>query len=302
MIGGSLDDVVLFSVVARSPSLTEAARELGVSVSSVSKRLGRIEARLGVSLMQRSTRRLTLTPEGQRYAEGLARVVTELEELETSLGHQRDDLRGRVHVRSTIGLGRAHIAPLLAEFAARHRDLQIDVELSALALNIAGTRFDIDIHVGALRDSRLVATRLCRNRRVPCAAPDYLAAHGAPREVAELAEHRCLILRENENDYALWRFGTDEDTFAQRVTGGLISNDGDVITRWCLDGHGIIMRSLWQVGPLLRTGALVRVLPDIPTPSADIYAAYAATPRPPQRVLAVLDAVKSALPHRLDMF
>ncbi|GAA5091151.1 LysR family transcriptional regulator [Nocardia iowensis] len=300
MYGASTDDVTFFDIVARSRSLTEAAREFGISVSSVSKRLAQMEARLGVLLVQRSTRRLTLTPEGERYAAGASSIAAQLAELEDSISGQRHDLRGRVHIRSTIGLGRAHIAPLVANFVDRHPEVQVDLELSALPLNIGGTGFDIDIRVGALQDSRLTATRLWVNRRVVCASPEYVRRHGAPANLKELEQHNCIILRENESDYALWRFESAGKEISIRVAGNLISNDGDVITRWCLDGRGLVMRSLWQVGPLLRDGSLVQILPEVDTPSADISAVYAAAAPLPRRTRAVIDHLKAGLGQRID--
>ncbi|WP_040808049.1 LysR family transcriptional regulator [Nocardia concava] len=297
MRGSPSDDILFFDVVARSASLTEAGRAFGLSVSAVSKRLAQLESRLGVPLVQRTTRRLTLTPEGERYAAGAARLAAQLEELEDSLAGQHADLRGRLHVRSTIGLGRAHIADLVAEFVAVHPAVQVDLELSSVPLNIAGTGFDLDIHVGSLPDSRLTARRLRRNRRIVCAAPEYLRRHPAPRQLSDLEGHNCLVLRENDSDYALWRF--DEPDTALRVTGNLVSNDGDVITRWCLEGRGLIMRSLWQVAPMLRAGTLVQVLPEFPTPSADIYATYTDTPALPRRTRALLDHLVQGLKARI---
>ncbi|WP_306362870.1 LysR family transcriptional regulator [Nocardia sp. CC227C] len=299
MRGGLSDDILFFDILARCRSLTEAARELGVSVSAVSKRLTQIETRLGVPLIQRTTRRLILTPEGRRYAAGAAVIAAQLEELEDSISEQHDELRGRVHLRSTIGLGRTHIAALVAEFVAKHPRIHIDLELSAMPLNIAATGFDIDIHVGALHDSRLTATRLCRNRRVVCAAPDYIQRHGLPTSLADLERHNCIVLKENDSDYSLWRFAPDGKEAAVRVAGNLVSNDGDVITRWCLEGRGLIMRSLWHVGPLLRDGALINVLADIPTPDADISAVYAASPALPRRTRAVIDYLKQGLQARI---
>ncbi|WP_405163296.1 LysR family transcriptional regulator [Nocardia sp. NBC_01499] len=299
MPGASTDDVTFFDIVARSRSLTEAAREFGVSVSSVSKRLAQMEARLGVLLVQRSTRRLALTPEGERYAAGASVIAAQLEELEDSIAEQRHELRGRVHVRSTIGLGRAHIAPLVGDFVERNPMVQVDLELSSLPLNIAGTGFDIDIRVGPLQDSRLTATRLWVNRRVLCASPEYLRRNGTPASLGELEQHTCIILRENESDYALWRFENGDKEIAVRVAGNLISNDGDVITQWCLAGRGLVMRSLWHVEPLLRDGTLIQVLPDMRTPSADIAAVYAAAAPLPRRTRAVIDHLKSGLGRRI---
>jgi LysR family transcriptional regulator, transcriptional activator for dmlA len=295
----STDDVLFFDVVAKSSSLTEAARQIGTSVSSVSKRLSRIEKRLGVSLMLRTTRRLTLTSEGERYAAGSAVIAAELTELEDSLS-EHGELVGRIRVHASVGLGRAHIAPLVAQFCDQHPRVQVELELSPLPLNIAGTTFDIGIRVGTLQDSRLTAKRLCRNRRIVCAAPDYLRRHGTPTEPKDLQQHNCIVLRENEGDYALWRFGADNDETAIRVDGNLSSNDGDVITRWCVDGHGLIMRSIWHVGPLLRDGTLVQVLADLPTPSADIHALYLATAHPPRRIRELVNHLAGGLSDRIE--
>ena len=296
----SAEDVLFFDVVARSSSLTEAAREFGVSVSSVSKRLSRIEKRLGVRLIQRTTRRLTLTSEGERYAAGAAVIAAEVTELEESISEQHAELVGRVRVHATLGLGRAHIAPLVGQFLDEHPRVQIELDLSPLPLNIAGTTFDIGIRVGSLQDSRLTAKRLSRNRRVVCAAPDYLERHGTPAQPKDLEHHNCIVLRENEGDYALWRFGPANDEIAIRVAGNLLCNDGDVTTRWCVEGHGLIMRSLWHVAPLLREGALVQVLSDFPTPSADINALYSATSHVPRRIRALVDHLAAGLSDRIE--
>lgn len=292
------DDVLFFGAVAKASSLTEAAREMGTSLSSVSKRLSRIEQRLGVRLMTRTTRRMTLTTEGERYAAGAAVIAAHLTELEDSLT-DHGELVGRIKVQASVGLGRAHIAPLVAEFCAANPRVQLELDLSPLPLNNADTTFDIGIRVGTLQDSRLTAKRLHSNRRIVCASPEYLHRHGTPMTPRDLHDHNCIVLRENESDYALWRFGSDDDEIAVRVDGTLSSNDGDVITQWCTEGHGMIMRSIWHVGPLLRQGALVQVLPDIPTPSADIHAVYLATARVPRRISSLVDHLAQGLALRL---
>jgi len=292
---------LFFDVVAKASSLTEAARELGVSVSSVSKRLTRIERRLGVHLIQRTTRRLALTTEGERYAAGAAVIAVELAGLEESLS-EHGELVGRIRVHSTMGLGRAHIAPLVADFCTQRRRVQVDLELSPLPFNIADTTFDIAIRVGSLEDSRLTAKRLFHSRRVVCAAPSYLDRYGTPREPKDLQHHNCIVLRQDEGDYALWRFGTDADETAIRVSGNLSCNDGEVTTRWCVEGQGLIMRSTWHVAPLLRDGTLMQVLSDIPTPSADIHALYSAAARVPRRVRELVAHLADRLAERIEPF
>jgi len=295
-----LDDMTFFHVLSQSTTLTAAARQWGVSTSAVSKRLSRLEERLGVRLVTRSTRRLHLTDEGERYAAGIGRLLPQLTDLEESVSAHQGALRGRVAVSSTIGLGRAHIAPLMAEFAHLHPQVQLELELTHLPLNIADSSFDLAIRVGRLRDSRLGSRFLHANQRVVCASPDYLAQHGRPAEPADLAQHRCIVIKENENDYAIWRFGTDRDPMSVRVTGHLASNDGDIATGWAIDGLGLIMRSTWQVDPLIRTGQLVRILEGIPTPDANVFAVYPTHVHETQRVRVLLDHLRTGLNQRIS--
>ncbi|WP_243636860.1 LysR family transcriptional regulator [Rhodococcus sp. Eu-32] len=293
------DDLEFFDVVARSSSLTEAGRALGMSVSSVSKRLSQLESRLGVRLVRRSTRRSTLTPEGERYAAGVAVIAGELAELEESVSGHYAELRGRLLIQSSVGLGRAHIAPLMADFVAEHPRVEVDIELSSAPPNPSAAPFDIAIRVGALQDSRLTAKLLCHNRRVVVASPRYLETHTAPREMADLRDHNCIVLRQDEGDYALWRFGFGAGETAIRVAGNMISNDGDIATQWCIDGRGVLMRSMWHVKPMLDDGTLVQLLPDVPTPAADIHAVYSAAAQVPRRVQAAVDHLHAHLKVRL---
>lgn len=293
------DDLSFFAGVAAAGTLTEVARQWGVSVSAVSKRLARLERRLGVRLVNRSTRRLTLTDEGRRYAEGARDVLGRIDDLEDEIGRRRSGLHGRIAVHSSMGFGRAHVAPLLGAFEAANPDLRIDLELSHLPVAIGGSGYDFAVRVGPLPDSRLHARVLHRNRRVVCAAPSYLGRRGAPRTPADLAGHDCIVIRENDTAYAHWRFGTDTDAVGVRVTGAMTCNDGEVATAWCRAGRGLVMRSLWQVAPLLASGELVQVLADIPTPSADLLAVHGADP--PRRVRAVLDHLVDGLARRLPV-
>ena len=294
----SVDDLEFFEQVARSHSLTEAARAWGKSVSAVSKRLSALETRLGVLLVRRSTRRLILTDEGLQYAQGAMAILQQKTDLEDAITQHHGELKGRVTVHSTLGIGRTHIAPLLGEFVEMHPKMEIDLELSALPLNISTTNFDVAIRVGELADSRLKAKLLARNRRIVCASPEYLATAPPLREIGDLADHNCIVLRENNSDYAIWRFGkSGEDQV--RVSGNMISDDGDVVTDWCVQGRGLIMRSSWHVDPLIDAGKLRQVLKDIPTPDADIYGLYPSATRLPQRLTAVLEHLRRGLETRL---
>ncbi|MDQ0772205.1 DNA-binding transcriptional LysR family regulator [Streptomyces aurantiacus] len=295
----SVDDLKFFQVVAASETLTAASRQLGWSLPVVSKRLSALEGRLDVRLVQRGTRRLVLTSEGSLYASGLDSILDRLRELEEMVTDRSGELRGSLVVQATLGLGRAHVAPLLAEFAASHPQLQVQLHTSALPLRPHRRTFDVAVHVGSPPDSSLRMRRLAENRRVPCAAPSYLERHGAPTRVEDLARHDCIVLRENEADYALWRFGDLSDPRHVRVRGPLSSNDGDVVTQWALEGRGVIMRSEWHVRPHVERGELVRVLPHIPTPAADIYALLEDDGHVPRRVTELIEHLAARMPGRL---
>ncbi|ROS44692.1 LysR family transcriptional regulator [Amycolatopsis thermoflava] len=295
----SIDDLRFFHVVAASETLTAAARELGSSLPAVSKRLRALEQRLDARLVHRGTRRLVLTSEGELYAARLETILDQVRELDDLITHRSADLRGSVVVQATLGLGRAHVAPLLGEFTARHPQLNIRLHTTALPLRPHRREFDMAVHVGAPPDSTLRMRRLARNRRVPCAAPSYLDRKGMPERVEDLADHDCIVLRENEGDFDLWRFGTAGRPRQVRVRGRLSSDDGDVVTGWALRGHGVIMRSEWQVRSHLDSGALVRVLPGVPTPPADIYALLADDVHVPRRVSELIDHLAARLPDRI---
>ncbi|SFO67224.1 MULTISPECIES: LysR family transcriptional regulator [Actinomadura] len=298
-VAGSVDELRFFAVVAASETLTAASRELGCSLPVVSKRLAAMERRLGVHLVHRGTRKLVLTPEGAVLAKGITPILVDVQALEDEITGQSAELRGSLVVESTLGLGRAHIGPLLGEFGALHPRLDVQLTTTPLPLSPHRREFDVAIHVGAPHDSTLRMRRLAENRRVVCASPRYLAEHGRPSSVDELVDHNCIVLRENYSDYALWRFGDGPDEFRMRVDGSLSSNDGDVVTQWAIEGRGLIMRSMWQVASLLAEGSLVRVLEDVPTPGADVYALHADVHHVPVRITAVIDYLAEELPRRL---
>ncbi|WP_443182702.1 LysR family transcriptional regulator [Nonomuraea sp. 3N208] len=294
-----MDDLHFFQVVAASETLTAAARELDCSLPVVSKRLSALERRLDVRLVHRGTRRLALTSEGEVYAARLETILDQVRELEDLVTHRSGDLRGSVVVQATLGLGRAHVAPLLGEFTALHPRLSIQLRTTALPLRPHRREFDMAVHVGTPPDSSLRMRRLAKNRRVPCAAPSYLERRGTPERVEDLADHDCIVLRENEGDFALWRFGDVRNPRQIRVHGRLSSNDGDIVTDWALQGRGVIMRSEWQIRSHLESGALVRVLPEVPTPPADIYALLSDDVHVPRRISELVDHLAARLPDRI---
>lgn len=268
----STDDLRFFCTLASQPSLSATARLLDVTPSSVTQRLQAIEDKLRLKLADRQGRGIALTEQGQLLAERAQAILADLEALQGALHEQRDELAGRLRVLAPMGFGSAHIAPLAARFRALHPALAFELELSDRPNQRLHEGWDVVVHIGALRDSSLRQLVLARNRRYLCAAPAYLARHGRPRTLEELAGHACLALRENEEDATRWKLlppGASQYRTV-RIAPPLASNDGRVIKQWALDGQGIMLRSEWDVAGELRSGALQRVLPDHALPEADI--------------------------------
>lgn len=272
MVNDQIAEMTLFHLLARKGSLSAAARELGLSVPAVSKRLAKLEQRLGVRLVNRTTRRLTLTDEGEAYLESAARILGEIERLEQNFSVRRAVPKGLLRVNASFGFGRRHLAPAVSDFVKRYPEVEVQLQLTDRPLNLGGEGYDLGIRIGDLPDTALVARRIAPNRRLVCAAPAYLRKHGVPRTPAELARHNCLILRENDAPYGTWRFAGPRGTETVKVRGTLSANDGEVVHQWALAGHGIILRSGWDVAASVQAGKLQVVLTDYTLAAADIYA------------------------------
>ncbi|GEN24815.1 LysR family transcriptional regulator [Halomonas cupida] len=296
----SLDDLAFFRQLARAGNLTATARELGLSVSAVSKRLKQLETRLGVELATRTTRRLTLTAEGERYLTRGSELLEELAELEEGLGEDSEALAGPLRINATFGFGRRHIAPLLSEFCRQHPAIEASLELSNFPEPLVDG-VDLGIRVGQPPDSRLVARRLVVNRRVLCAAPDYLERYSAPVVPQELARHACLVLRENDSDYTQWRFvnADTQEEVSVKISGHLASNDGEVIKQLALDGHGLMLRSSWDVQEELAEGRLQALLPGWRGVRADFFAVYPQRRHIPARLRGFVDFLVAGLDERV---
>lgn len=290
-------DLGFFAVLARSGSLSAAARELDLSTPAVSKRLAQMEQRVGVALVNRTTRRMSLTPEGEVYLEHARRVLGTIDELEQTLGLAKATPKGLLRVNATLGFGRSHVAPLVSRFVKRHVDIEVQLQLSVNPPPITDDAFDVCIRFGAPPDSRLVARRLAANRRLLCAAPSYLARHGMPKTPADLARHACITIRQGDEAYGLWRLtgrGRQATPQAVKVRGPLSTNDGGIAVSWALEGHGILMRAEWDIARHLAAGRLVQVLPQFDTPDADLYAVWPQAHQGSRRVRAFVEFVAEA--------
>lgn len=266
-----ISDLSFFSLLVRQGSLAAAAQELGITPPAVSKRLAAIEARLRVRLLNRTTRRMSLTPEGETYLAEGERLVLELEALERKISGGSVVPQGLLRVSATLGFGRRHVTPQLSRFAVEYPEVEVQLHLTDRPVNLVEQGFDLAFRFGEQPDARLTARKLADNRRFLCAAPSYIAARGMPASPRDLHNHNCIVLRESDEIFGQWHFRSGAKQETVKVRGQLSTNDGEAALAWALDGHGIVLRSEWDVAPYLRSGRLRPVLTDWVTPPADIY-------------------------------
>lgn len=266
-----------FVSLATCGSLSGAARELGISTAAVSKRLSQMEARLGVPLVNRTTRRMSLTPDGDVLFEHARRIMGEIADLDELLGASKGQPKGQLRVNATLGFGRLHVAPAISQYVLRYPEVDVRLQLSVKPPPLTDDAFDVCIRFGKPAGARVIAKKLASNRRLMCASPKYLAARGEPAIPADLAHHNCICIRQGDEAYGTWRLHRDRDDGPGdivKVGGNLATNDGEIAVNWALDGHGILMRAEWDIARYLDSGRLVQVLPQYRTPDADIYAIY----------------------------
>lgn len=292
-------DLGFFSVLAGAGSLSAAARELGITTPAVSKHLAQMEARVGLLLVNRTTRRMSLTPEGELYLEHARRILGEIDQMAQQLGVSKATPQGLLRVNATLGFGRSHVAPLISRFVKQYPQVEVQLQLSVNPPPLSEDAFDVCVRFGAPPDARIVARFIAPNRRRLCAAPAYLAAHGTPKAPNDLARHNCIGIRQGEEAYGAWRLSTGRGRGARTQTiktrGNLTTNDGEIAVSWALEGHGILMRAEWDIERHLQSGRLVQVLPQFHTPEADLYAVYPQRLQLTARVRAFVDFLAQSL-------
>ncbi|MDB5761961.1 MAG: LysR family transcriptional regulator [Herminiimonas sp.] len=288
-------DLSFFSTLAASGSLSAAAREMGLTAAAVSKHLTQMESRAGVVLINRTTRRMMLTPEGEVYLEYARRILDEIDELAELLGSTKKRPKGLLRVNATLGFGRGHVAAAISRFVAKYPQVSVQLQLSVTPPPLTDDAFDVCIRFGEPPDTRVIARRLASNRRLLCAAPSYLALRGMPSTAHDLAKHNCIGIRQGDEAYGVWRLttgsGASSKTETVKIRGNLTTNDGEIAVKWALDGHGILMRAEWDVKQYLNDGELVRVLPDYDTPNADIFAVYSQRHQMSNRIRAFVEFI-----------
>ena len=287
-------EMAFFSQLIRAGSFSATARELNVSTPAISKRLSQMETRLGVLLLNRSTRRMSLTAEGELYLTHARRILSDIDDMEQVVSQAMSAPKGLLRVNATLGFGRSHIAPLISSFARQYPEVQVQLQLTVNPPALTEDAFDVCIRFGEPPDARVMARHLAANRRLLCAAPSYLAVHGAPALPQDLMRHSCLGIRQGDEAYGVWRLTSGKRTETVKVRGGLSTNDGEIAVNWALEGHGILMRAEWDIAKFLSSGRLVQVLEHWQTPPADIYAVYPQRLQTAARVRAFVDFLATA--------
>lgn len=281
-----LGDLEIFARVVTAGSMSGAARALGLAPAVVSKSIKRLEERLGTRLLQRTTRQISLTEAGQGFYARVLAILAGVEEAEAFVLGRGAKMQGVLKVSAPASFGRMHIAPHLKRFMDRFPDLGINLVLTDEFNDIIAGGFDLAIRIGEPNDSSLVARRIAPVKRVLCASPDYIAAHGSPKSISDLRHHICI--RPHNSD--TWRLVGPEGPIVHRLEGKLVTNSSEVIREAVLSGMGIALRSTWDVGPELKSGALVKVLPDIEgSRNVTLSAVYPSRQFLPAKVRAFID-------------
>jgi DNA-binding transcriptional LysR family regulator len=287
-----LKQIESFAAVATKGSLTAAALAEGVAPAVIGRRIDALESRLGVKLLVRTTRKITLTHEGSAFLEDCQRLLADLASAEASVSACGVKASGHLRVTAPAGFGRRHVAPLVPDFIAQHPDVSLSLNLSDRVVDIVNEGFDCAVRVGDLPDSSLVSVRLADNRRLCVAAPAYLQRAGVPQSPAELARHECLTLSSDASQTRGWAFQVDGQLTHLRPSGRLDCSDGQVLHEWCLRGLGLAWRSTWEVEQDLAAGRLVSVLDEFAAPPNGIYAVFPQRKHLPLRVRLWIDFIK----------
>jgi DNA-binding transcriptional LysR family regulator len=281
-----------FVLVAQKGSLTAVAQAEVIAPAMIGRRIDALEERLGVKLLTRTTRRITLTHEGSAFLEDCQRVLGDMANAEASVSAGGVKATGHLRVTAPAGFGRRHVAPLVPAFAALHPDVSLSLNLSDRVVDIVNEGFDCAIRVGDMPDSNMVSVRLADNRRQCVATPAYLTRAGLPATPADLAQHQCLVLSSDASQTRGWAFLIEQELTHVRPAGRLDCSDGQVLHDWCMQGLGIAWRSTWEVEEDIRAGRLTVLLEDYAAPASGIYAVVAQRKHLPLRVRLWIDFVK----------
>lgn len=268
----NLQDLRIFDRTVATGSMSAASRELGLSLAVVSKRLAALEGRLGLRLLQRTTRSQSLTPEGRDFHLRCVRILAEVGDTEAFIADRRDTVSGLLSITAPRIFGRQYVVPMVTAFQALHPALSVRLLFSDEIVDLVDQQIDLAFRFGALLDSSLSARFIAPHYRVLCAAPSYIAQCGAPESLAALVDHACIVY--GVRPAAHWLFQVDGVPVATKIRGSFMASDGEAALALALAGAGIFYKSIWDVGAYLDAGQLVRVLPKISVPSEPLHAVF----------------------------
>ncbi|HEM7941797.1 LysR family transcriptional regulator [Citrobacter freundii] len=268
-----LKDLRVFMLVARRAGFATVAEELGVSPAFISKRVALLEQTLNVVLLHRTTRRVTITEEGERIYEWAQRILQDVDQMMDELSDARQVPRGMLRIISSFGFGRRVVAPALSALAKEYPQLELRFDVEDRLVDMVNEGIDLDIRIGDDIAPNLIARKLATNYRILCASPEFLTQHGTPKQLNDLATLPCLVIKERDHPFGIWQMRNKEGANSIKVTGPLSSNHGEVVHQWCLDGQGIALRSWWDVCDNIASGNLIHILPEYYQP-ANIWAVY----------------------------
>lgn len=268
-----ITDLEVFVYAARRSSFTAAAVDLGVSPAYITKRMQMLEECLGTTLFHRTTRRVVVSEDGERTYNWAVRVLDDMDHLVEDIGTRKRDPRGTIRVCSSLGFGRKVVGPALSRLVEQYKSLQVRLEVFDRLVDVGAEGFDLDVRIGDEIAPHHIAKRLGNNHRILCAAPSYLDRRGRPKTLNDLAEHDCIVIKERDHPFGVWRLTSRRKEMSVKVRGPLSSNHGEIAVSWAIDGRGLVLRSIWDVGSQLKSGELEQVLPDWQQ-VANIWAVY----------------------------
>lgn len=290
-----LENLSLFVLIVEKGSMSAAAREYGLSPARVSERLSDLEAHYDVKLLNRTTRSISVTEQGQELVKTAKRILAETEEIESKLKLGKEIISGTIHLNTTIDFGRNCIAPLINDFMVEHPEINIHLTLDDGYVDLISNNIDLAIRLGDLSDSTLYAKKININQRLICASPEYLAKHGTPKHPKDLKYHNCIMTKFGNHIDKHWRFIVNEKEQAYTVNGNRISNNGELVADWCRAGYGIAFKAHWDIYEDLRQGRLIRLLKDFETPNRPSQFVFAAGATKSRRIRLLMEYLSKEL-------
>lgn len=296
-----LNDLRIFMLVARRAGFAAVAQEMGVSPAFVSKRIALLEQSLNVTLLHRTTRRVSITEEGERIYAWAQRILCDVDQMLDELSAARQVPQGMLRIISSFGFGRRVVAPALSALAKQYPQLELRFDVADRLVDLANEGVDLDIRIGDDIAPNLIARKLGTNYRILCASPAFLARYGTPKQLNELSAYPCLVIKERDHPFGVWQLQSKEGQHAIKVTGALSSNHGEIVHQWCLDGQGIALRSWWDVCDNIASGHLVHLLPEYYQP-ANIWAVYVSRLAASAKVRITVEFLRRYFAERYPVF